>query len=177
MKTCQPLARLAHAGICGLLWLLMGPTSALGDDSQYPIEIAADSAVREEPSGKTLYRGDVVLTRGSLHIESNELSFTETDSGSTVIAATGAPASLRQKPSTDAPEVIASADLIEYHETDERVRLIGNARITQDGAVITGSTIDYLIPTQRVIAAGSASGDTQERVKVTIPPNSLRENR
>ena len=94
-----------------------------------------------------------------------------------MIAATGAPASLRQKPAADSPEVIASADLIEYHETDERVRLIGNARITQDGAVITGSTIDYLIPTQRVIAAGSASGDTPERVKVTIPPNSLRENR
>ena len=177
MKTCQPLARLAHAGIYGLLWVLMGPALAFGDDSQYPIEIAADSAVREEPSGKTLYRGDVVLTRGSLRIESNELSFTETDRGSTVIAATGAPASLRQKPAADSQEVIASADLIEYHETDERVRLIGNARITQDGAVITGSTIDYLIPTQRVIAAGSASGDTQERVKVTIPPNSLRENR
>jgi lipopolysaccharide export system protein LptA len=171
------LPRVAHAGLCGLLWLLMGPASALGDDSQYPIEIAADSAVREEPSGKTLYRGDVVLTRGSLRIESNELSFTEADRGSSMIAATGAPASLRQKPSADAPEVIASADLIEYHETDERVRLIGNAKITQDGAVITGSTIDYLIPTQRVIAAGSDSGNIRERVKVTIPPSSLRENR
>ena len=177
MTTLHCLPRAAHAGLCGLLWLLMGPASALGDDSQYPIEIAADSAVREEPSGKTLYRGDVVLTRGSLRIESNELSFTEADRGSSMIAATGAPASLRQKPSADAPEVIASADLIEYHETDERVRLIGNAKITQDGAVITGSTIDYLIPTQRVIAAGSASGNTRERVKVTIPPNSLRENR
>ena len=52
MKTCQPLARLAHAGIYGLLWVLMGPALAFGDDSQYPIEIAADSAVREEPSGK-----------------------------------------------------------------------------------------------------------------------------
>ena len=177
MTTRQHLPRLALARTSGLLLLLMGSVLALGDDSQYPIEIAADSAVREEPSGKTLYRGDVVLTRGSLRIESNELSFTEADTGSTMIAATGAPASLRQKPSADAPEVIASANLIEYHETDERVRLIGNAKITQDGAVITGSTIDYLIPTQRVIAAGSASGDTQERVKVTIPPNSLRENR
>ena len=92
MKTRQPTSRLAHVGIYGLLWVLMGPALALGDDSQYPIEIAADSAVREEPSGKTLYRGDVVLTRGSLRIESNELSFTETDRGSTVIAATGAPA-------------------------------------------------------------------------------------
>ncbi|MCH1554163.1 MAG: lipopolysaccharide transport periplasmic protein LptA [Luminiphilus sp.] len=177
MTTRQHRPRLALARTSGLLLLLMGSVLALGDDSQYPIEIAADSAVREEPSGKTLYRGDVVLTRGSLRIESNELSFTEADTGSTMIAATGAPASLRQKPSADAPEVIASADLIEYHETDERVRLIGNAKITQDGAVITGSTIDYLIPTQRVIAAGSVSGDTQERVKVTIPPNSLRENR
>jgi lipopolysaccharide export system protein LptA len=175
MKTRQRLARLAHAGVTGLLWMCMGSLPALGDDSQYPIEIAADSAVREEPSGNTLYRGDVVLTLGSLRIESNELSFTEADTGTTMIAATGAPASLRQRPSANAPEVIASADLIEYHETDERVRLIGNAKITQDGAVITGSTIDYLIPTQRVIAAGSASGDTRERVKVTIPPNSLRE--
>ncbi|MAV73821.1 MAG: lipopolysaccharide transport periplasmic protein LptA [Halieaceae bacterium MED-G27] len=177
MTTRRRSAYLARAGFFGLLSLLLGPISVHADDAQYPIEIAADSAVREEPSGKTLYRGDVVLTRGSLRIESAELSFTEADAGVTVIAATGSPASLRQKPSADAPEVSASADLIEYHETDERVRLIGNAKITQDGAVITGSTIDYLIPTQRVIAAGSASGDTRERVKVTIPPTSLRENR
>lgn len=174
------IIKLPSIAISHLVLSLIGFTwvpTAWSDDSEQPIEIAADSALREEPSGKTMYRGDVVLTQGSLRIESDELVFIDNDSGATIISASGSPATLRQKPSSEAPEVIASADLIEYHENDERVRLLGNARITQDGAVITGSTIDYLVATQRVIAAGSSSGDTKERVKVTIPPNSLRENR
>ena len=37
--------------------------AVLAADTDQPIEISADSAMREEPSGKTTYRGDVVLTR------------------------------------------------------------------------------------------------------------------
>ena len=50
--------------------------SSFSIDTDKPIEIAADSAIREEPSGETTYRGDVVLTQGTLKIEADSLVFT-----------------------------------------------------------------------------------------------------
>ena len=46
---------------------LFGTGAVLAADTDQPIEIS-QMAMREEPSGKTTYRGDVVLTQGSLEI-------------------------------------------------------------------------------------------------------------
>ena len=156
---------------------LLGSSAVLSVDTDQPIEIAADSAMREEPSGKTTYRGDVVLTQGSLEIRADRLVFGFDADDTTLITATGNPATLKQQPeNTDTP-VDASATTIEYHEKAERVRLVGNAKILQDGAVIEGNTIEYFVGTQRVMAAGSPETGAPQRVKVTIPPNSFREGK
>jgi lipopolysaccharide export system protein LptA len=156
---------------------LLGSLTVLAADTNHPIEITADTAMREEPSGKTTYRGDVVLTQGSLEIRADSLVFSFDSDNTTLITAKGNPATLKQQPeNADAP-VDASAATIEYHEKSERVRLVGNAKILQDGAVIEGNTIEYLVGTQRVIAAGSPETGAPQRVKVTIPPNSLRDGK
>ena len=156
---------------------LLGSSTVLAADTNQPIEITADTAMREEPSGKTTYRGDVVLTQGSLEIRADSLVFSFDSDNTTLITAKGNPATLKQQPeNADAP-VDASAATIEYHEKSERVRLVGNAKILQDGAVIEGNTIEYLVGTQRVIAAGSPETGAPQRVKVTIPPNSLRDGK
>jgi lipopolysaccharide export system protein LptA len=160
-----------------LLLGLLASSTALAADTNHPIEITADTAMREEPSGKTTYRGDVVLTQGSLEIRADSLVFSFDSDNTTLITAKGNPATLKQQPeNADAP-VDASAATIEYHEKSERVRLVGNAKILQDGAVIEGNTIEYLVGTQRVIAAGSPETGAPQRVKVTIPPNSLRDGK
>ena len=160
-----------------LLLGLLGSPTVLAADTNHPIEITADTAMREEPSGKTTYRGDVVLTQGSLEIRADSLVFSFDSDNTTLITAKGNPATLKQRPeNADAP-VDASAATIEYHEKSERVRLVGNAKILQDGAVIEGNTIEYLVGTQRVIAAGSPETGAPQRVKVTIPPNSLRDGK
>ena len=160
-----------------LLLGLLGSPTVLAADTNHPIEITADTAMREEPSGKTTYRGDVVLTQGSLEIRADSLVFSFDSDNTTLITAKGNPATLNQRPeNADAP-VDASAATIEYHEKSERVRLVGNAKILQDGAVIEGNTIEYLVGTQRVIAAGSPETGAPQRVKVTIPPNSLRDGK
>jgi lipopolysaccharide export system protein LptA len=156
---------------------LFGSGSLSAADTDQPIEISADSAIREEPSGKTTYRGDVVLTQGSLEIRADSLVFSFDSDKTTLITAKGNPATLKQRPeNTDTP-VDASAAMIEYHEKNERVRLIGNAKILQDDAVIEGNTIEYLVGSQRVMAAGSPETGAPQRVKVTIPPNSLRDGK
>ena len=151
---------------CSVVW---------SSDAEQPIEISADSAVREEPSGKTTYKGDVVLTQGSLEIHADTLTFSVDDKGATLITANGTPATLSQQPENRNSPVNASATVIEYHESTDRVRLIGDAQVLQDGAVIEGSTIEYLVTSQRVMAAGSPDEGTPKRVKVVIPPSSLRD--
>ena len=146
------------------------------NDADQPIEISADQVTREEPSGLTTYRGSVELRQGSLEINSDSLVFSFDDQGASVITTKGTPATLKQTPTNSATPINAQANAIEYQETRDRIRLIGDARILQDGAVIEGSTIEYIVSSQRVMAAGSPSGNKPQRVKVTIPPNSLREN-
>lgn len=156
---------------------LIGSWETSAADTDQPIEISADSAMREEPSGKTTYKGDVVLTQGSLEIRADSLIFSFDSDNTTLITAKGNPATLKQQPENADTPVDASATTIEYHEKSERVRLVGNAKILQDGAVIEGNTIEYLVGTQRVMAAGSPTTGAPQRVKVTIPPNSLRDGR
>lgn len=160
-----------------LLLGLLDSSTVLAADTNHPIEITADTAMREEPSGKTTYRGDVVLTQGSLEIRADSLVFSFDSDNTTLITAKGNPATLKQRPENADTPVDASAATIEYHEKSERVRLVGNAKILQDGAVIEGNTIEYLVGTQRVIAAGSPETGAPQRVKVTIPPNSLRDGK
>ena len=158
--------------------LLLASIAMIGhaNDSDQPIEISADQVTREEPSGLTTYRGSVELRQGSLEINSDSLEFSFDDKGASVITAKGRPATLKQTPANSTTPINAQANAIEYQETRDRIRLIGDARILQDGAVIEGSTIEYIVSSQRVIAAGSPSGNQPQRVKVTIPPNSLRES-
>ena len=156
---------------------LLGLGSVSAADTDQPIEISADSAMREEPSGKTTYRGDVVLTQGSLEIRADSLVFSFDSDKTTLIIAKGNPATLKQQSGNADTSVDASAAMIEYHEKNERVRLIGNAKILQDDAVIEGNTIEYLVGSQRVMAAGSPETGIPQRVKVTIPPNSLRDGK
>ena len=156
---------------------LLGTATLLAADTDQPIEISADSAMREEPSGKTTYRGDVVLTQGSLEIRAESLVFSFDNDNATLITAKGNPATLKQQPENADTPVNASAEMIEYHEKSERVRLVGKAKILQEGAVIESNTIEYLVGTQRVMAAGSPETGAPQRVRVTIPPNSLRDGK
>jgi len=162
-----------QAILCTALFALQPVWSA---DTEQPIEISADAAIREEPSGKTTYSGDVVLTQGGLRINADSLIFDIDSSGASVITATGTPATLTQQATDKSASVDASASNIEYQESAERIRLTGNAKILQAGAVIEGNTIDYEVGTQRVMAAGSLKDDTSQRVKVTLPPSTLRDD-
>ena len=159
-----------------LLLLIISTAVTQADDTDQPIEISADQVTREEPSGVTTYRGSVELRQGSLEINSDSLIFSFDDKGASIITAKGSPATLKQTPNNSQTPINAEANAIEYQETRDRIRLVGKARILQDGAVIEGSTIEYVVSSQRVMAAGSPSGNKPQRVKVTIPPNSLSES-
>lgn len=142
---------------------------ALESDREQPIRITADSALREESSGLTEYSGNVVLTQGSLSIRAQRLRVDQSNPQNTLITATGSPATLEQTPSIDSAPVVANANRIVYQQAKELVQLIDDARIEQQGAIITGAAIDYSVAEQRVSASGQAGDSSRQRVEVVIP--------
>jgi lipopolysaccharide export system protein LptA len=54
------------------------------------------------------------------------------------------------------------------------VRLIDDAKIKQDGSILSGDSIDYIVSKRTVKAAGNAGSGGDRRVEVVIPPENLR---
>lgn len=156
-------------GVSALLALLPSALlKALPDDREQAISITADRASRDELAGQTEYVGDVVLKQGSLIITAERIVIHHDNDDANLIIATGSPATLEQQPSVEQAKVFASAGTIEYQRTDDRIKLSEGAKIEQNGAVVTGDIIDYLVAEQKVNAG--ADNTSQRRVEVTIPP-------
>ena len=153
------------------LWPLA--SAALPDDRAQPIRISADSASRDDRAGVTRYQGNVELQQGSLKINADLISIHHDEKQTDLIIAEGVPATMTQTPEVGKGPIRASANRIEYRRSDDLVRLITEANIEQDGATVSGDTIDYLVTEQRVVA--SAGDDNGRRVEVVIPPEAFNE--
>lgn len=170
----RSLERLVACTLTSLCLLLPAVASALPEDREKPIHIEADEALRDEKQGFTRYQGNVKLDQGSLHIEADEITVYHDDKQADRIFATGAPASLQQQPDVTKGLIKAKADKIEYIKSEQRVQLRENAHIEQDGSIVTGEVIDYLIDEQ-LVKAGSTPGSDTSRVQVVIPPQALED--
>lgn len=166
----------AHIRVATLLASLLpaGLAVALPDDRDQPIRITADTAIRDEKQGFTVYSGNVHMIQGSLDIVADTITIFHETAQADKIVAEGKPAKMQQKPAVDEALVRAQAEIIEYYKVEDRVHLRINAHITQDGASVTGDTIDYYIAEQLVKADSDQSPDGK-RVQVVIPPNVVRE--
>ena len=60
--------------------------------------------------------------------------------------------------------------MIEYYQREQKVHLREEARIEQDGAIVTGDSIDYFIA-QELVKADSDDAREGNRVQVVIPPS------
>lgn len=162
-------------GLTLCLTLLLSPqfdAQALPDDREQPISISADSASRDELAGETQYEGNVVLIQGSLEIKADTITIYHQSESADLIVAKGKPATMKQTPKLNEAPLNASANKIEYIRSEDRVKLTDSARVEQDGAIVTGDLINYLVVEQK-LNAGSLTEDSG-RVEVTIPPEAMR---
>jgi lipopolysaccharide export system protein LptA len=158
-----------------LLWLLLGQWClALPDDREQPIHISADEALRDEKRGVTVYSGNVVMDQGSMHIEADRVTIYHVEADADKIVARGRPAKMRQRPDLEKGPVFARALVIEYYQQEQKVLLREEARIEQDGSIVTGDTIDYFIA-QELVKADSDENREGNRVQVVIPPSMQQE--
>jgi lipopolysaccharide export system protein LptA len=143
---------------------------ALPDDRDQPIHITADKALRDEKKGVTIYTGNVVLVQGSMELEAETLTVYHTTEKADQMIAAGNPAKMRQQPELNKGIVHAQGKVITYFRNEDKVNLRTDAKIEQDGAVVSGDSIDYIIAKQ-LITAQSDGTQPDNRVQVVIPPN------
>lgn len=162
--------------LLAILTLLLPPlvAQALPEDRDQPIRITADTAIRDEKQGFTVYEGNVVMVQGSLEIEADRLTIFHAQEQADKIIAEGLPAKMQQIPAIDEPLMRARAEIIEYYKLEDRVHLKIDAYIDQDGASVTGESIDYFI-TEQLVKADSGGARAGNRVQVVIPAQVVRE--
>ena len=138
-----------------------------------PVELAADSAEVNDLTGVSVYRGDVILTRGPVRITGDIMrAYTDADRQLERVVVEGAPATYRET-LPDARPRRAEAPRMEYHASGpERLILLEGARLWQGDNTVTGATITHYPGEERTLAdGGDADGDGRGNVRGLPAPD------
>ncbi|QRY81562.1 lipopolysaccharide transport periplasmic protein LptA [Pseudomonas sp. PDNC002] len=147
---------------------------ALPTDREQPIRVQADSAELDDKQGVAVYRGDVVVTQGSMKLTGNTVTLKQNKDGDIeVVTSVGKPAYFEQKPAPEKQITQAYGLTIQYFVTQNRVVLIDQAKVIQEGNTFEGEKIVY--DTQRqIVNAGRATGaqvtTPRPRIDMVIQP-------
>ena len=161
------------------------PTIAwtLPSDSSKPIKIEADHAQLNDSSGITRYKGNAVLTQGTLRIEGDVITFHYNGQKQlTKIVAQGELARYQQLQNLGEEPVNARALKMEYHAEAEKIYLFGRGQISQSADEFNGNRIEYDIKRNIVNAYAKPAvnvhkkGEAEEQVHIIIDPNAQRAN-
>ena len=159
---------------------------ALETDREQPITIRADDgevalAQRlrgevDENQGTFVYRGNVIITQGTLEVTADEVEIHTAERAITQIIArmdkdSEDLAHYQQQMNEADDMVYADARKITYLVQEERLHLSGEARLQQVEDVFTGELLYYDMA--RGIA-NLSSGDQSNRVNMTITPGNSR---
>lgn len=152
---------------------------ALPSDREEPINIEADHAQLDDREGVTQYKGDAILTQGTLRIEGDIITFYYDENKQlTKAVAQGKLATYKQVHKPGETPVRAKAVQMEYYADRQKIYLIGEGHIWQNGDEFTGNYIEYDIA-RNVVSANSkpvaVGGETKPKGRVHIiiqPPKS-----
>jgi lipopolysaccharide export system protein LptA len=154
---------------------------ALPSDREQPINIEADHAQLDDEQGVTQYKGNAILTQGTLRITGDIITFYYDENQQIKKAiATGNLATYKQIHKPGEEPVRARALQMEYHAKIQKIYLIGKGHVWQQGDEFSGNHIEYDIA-RNIVHANSAPvqvGDkTQKSGRVHIiiqPPGSKK---
>ena len=148
---------------------------ALPNDNEQPIRIQANEAQLDDKQGVTTYKGDVIITQGSMKITGNTVTITRNSAGEIdVVTSVGNLAYYEQlHKATDPKPVQAYAVTIQYHAPQNRIVLIDKAKVINDGNTTEGEKIIY-DTVKQVASAGRANGSQvtapRPRIDMVIQP-------
>lgn len=132
------------------LLLVTSPLAhSLSSDREKNIRIQADSAVVDDKNGESTYSGNVVVDQGTLHISADKVQIFSEDNKVVKVIASSADdsdnlAHYQQMPDNSDNLVKADAREITWFVKEQRLRLVGEARLSQTQDIsFSGGTIHY----------------------------------
>ena len=165
------------AALLGLL--VAGQAAALPSDREQPIHIQADSAVLDDKKGIAIYRGDVIITQGTLKITGDTVTIKQLPGGEIdSFTSVGQPAYYEQIPDEGKDLVQAYGIVIEYFARQDQIVITDQAKVVQSentfrAEKITYHTINETIHAERA-PAGSVSRE-EPRVQMVIQPRNKQD--
>ena len=166
-----------------LVALLPTMTSALPSDRKKPINIEADQAQLDDSTGITQYKGNAVLTQGTLRIDGDIITFHYDDQKQlTKIVAQGELAKYQQVHNPGDEPVNARAQQMEYHAAAEKIYFLGRGQIRQAADEFNGNHIEYDIKRNIINAyaksasIGNNNDEATKQVHIIIDSNAQRKN-
>lgn len=153
------------------------PAIAESTDREQPVNIEADQVTVDERNKVHTFKGNVVLTQGTLEIRGAKLVVTQGADGFQTGVASGDTnklASFRQKREGRDDYVEGEGERIEYDSRTERAKLLNRARVSSGGDEVRGHYIEYDALTENYAASSLPAQDGQQggdsRVRAVIQP-------
>ncbi|MDR2165592.1 MAG: lipopolysaccharide transport periplasmic protein LptA [Zoogloeaceae bacterium] len=155
-----------------MFFLLPGTLPAEQGDRKQPLKLEADRITVDDIKGEQILEGNVVLTQGTLVIQSSRIVITEDQHGFQHGVAYGGPGGLarfRQK-RDDGAWVEGKSERIEYNTRTEVAELFQRAWIKNGKDELRGEYIWYDGITARYLAASGKENAKSGRVTAIIQP-------
>ncbi len=149
-------------------WIVISSTClfAYESDSGKPVFLESDSAKWDEESQKSTYRGNVIVTQGSMLLTGDLLIVTSKNDKINKMVITGEKATYKQK--TRSGKIInGEAKKIEHFVDQAKIIFLNKAVLTQSNNIVKSNKIIYKTDTEN-ISAGDKKG--KSRVKMTLEP-------
>ena len=139
---------------------------SIDSDKDKPIFLESDSAKWDENSQKSTYRGNVVVTQGTMLLTGDLLVVTSKNNEINNMVITGKKSTYKQK--TQSGKIVnGEAYEIQYFVENSKIIFLNNAVLTQSNNVVKSNKIIYITDSENIIA-GDKKG--KSRVKMTIEP-------
>ncbi len=145
------------------------------------IDIKAKYLLLDDKKGVSQYKGNVLLTKGSLIIKADTIIIYHVNNELTKALITGSPADVQHQPENE-EKVHSQANKMEYFVSEERLLLTGQAFVDQGEQHFSGESIEYNTRERIITAAGNSNKNTEikehknattnKRVHVIIGPAS-----
>jgi len=149
------------------LLILPAPLWALSNDREQPIHVSADTLEMDEQSGLSTYEGNVLMTQGSIRIESDKLLIIQNDQQAVDhFKMWGEPVHFEQRNDRNEP-IKGRALYMEYHNESGELVLQREAYLDSNGDTVESELIRANTETEYVKAGDAKS---KKRVRMLILP-------
>ena len=148
--------------VCILTILLSMTTFAFSEEADRgkAIEIESDTMTVDDAKNISIYKGDVILTQGTLIIRAEELTVREDSQGFQHSTSIGNPTTFKQKRDGREDFIEGRAERIEYDGHREKVHLYSGASVKRGTDTVFG---DYIMYDTNAEFAQALSGSTKDQ--------------